>query len=293
MWTNQEIEFLKINYPQHGKMWCVKHLEKTEQQIRHKASALKLKQDRNSKFFKDWQNRAKLSKIGKKRPDQGLVMKKLHEDGKLSFTEQRKKAISVRMKKQWLEKEHPRGALGMKHTKETKEKISKKSKAHWNNMSKEKRANMLLKAQKTKVANGTNIHIRKTSWKAGWREIGGINKYYRSRWEANYARYLEMLKNLGQIKSWLHEPTTFWFEKIMRGTRSYLPDFLVVGADDSEIYHEVKGWMDSKSLTKLKRMKIYHPNVQIKLVEKKEYMEIGKAYSQSIPDWEYDAKGKV
>lgn len=181
----------------------------------------------------------------------------------------------------------------MKHTKETKEKLSKKSKAHWDNMTEEKRANMLLKSQKTKVANGTNIPVRKASWKAGWREIGGIKKYYRSRWEANYARYLEMLKASGQIKSWLHEPTTFWFEKIMRGTRSYLPDFLVTGLDDSEEYHEVKGWMDDKSITKLKRMRIYHPDVRIKLVEKKEYMEIGRDHSQSILDWEYDAKGKL
>ena len=67
----------------------------------------------------------------------------------------------------------------------------------------------------------------------------------------------------------------------------------VTGLDDSEEYHEVKGWMDDKSITKLKRMRIYHPDVRIKLVEKKEYMEIGRDHSQSILDWEYDAKGKL
>lgn len=100
MWTDQEIEFLKTNYPQRGKMWCSENLGKTEQQIRHKASVLKLKQDRNSEFFKDWQNRAKLSKIGKKRPDQALVIKKLHEEGKLGKVSETQKAkISIRFKK--------------------------------------------------------------------------------------------------------------------------------------------------------------------------------------------------
>lgn len=292
MWTDQEIEFLILNYPQRGKMWCVEHLNKTEQQIRHKAAYLKLRQDRNSEFFKDWQNRAKVSKIGKKRPDQALVMKKLHEDGKLVFTEERRKSLSIRVKKQWAEKEHPRGALGMKHTKETKEKLSQSSKKMWANMTLEKISDRGLKAQKTMVANGTNLFIRKTSWKGGWREIGGINKYYRSRWEANYARYLEMLKVSEKIKSWAHEPVTFWFEAIKRGTRSYLPDFFVIGNDDSEVYHEVKGWMDDRSKTKLKRMAKYYPEITIQLIEKKEYMAIGKDFAALIPDWEYDAKGK-
>ena len=38
---------------------------------------------------------------------------------------------------------------------------------------------------------------------------------------------LEWLKKNKQIKKWEHEPETFWFEGIMRGCRSYLPDFRV------------------------------------------------------------------
>ena len=56
------------------------------------------------------------------------------------------------------------------------------------------------------------------SWKAGWREIGGQRIYARSRWEANYARYLEWLRANGSIAKWEHEPETFWFEGIKRGT---------------------------------------------------------------------------
>jgi hypothetical protein len=39
-------------------------------------------------------------------------------------------------------------------------------------------------------------------------------------------------------------------------------------------------------------MRIYHPNVQIQLVEKKEYMTIAAEHASSIQDWEYDPKGK-
>ena len=293
MWTEKEIEFLVANYPQRGKLWCVEKLGKTEQQVRHKASTLKLRQDRSSQFFKDWQNRAKIAKIGKKRPDQSLVMKRLHDEGKLVFTEERRKKQSEISKKYIAENGHPRGSLGMKHTPETKKKLSKASRKYWDNATEEQISDRSFKAQKTKVKNGMPVTPRKASWKGGWREIGGIKKYYRSRWEANYARYLVKLQTAGVIKSWAHEPTTFWFESIKRGTRSYLPDFLVIGIDDSETYHEVKGWMDDRSITKLKRMRIYHPTVQLKLVEKKEYMEIGKEHAGSILDWEYDSKGKV
>lgn len=292
MWTDKELELLKDHYPNKGKQWCMQALGKTEQQVRHKASALKLKQDRNSEFFKDWQYRAKLSKVGKKRPDQALVMRKLHDAGKLRMTDEQKKKHGEHLK-QWLQhNEHPKGATGMKHTNETKQKISKTSKAHWDSMSLDDRSDMALQALKTKRANG-NVNVRKASWKSGWREIGGVRKYYRSRWEANYARYLVVLQENNAIASWLHEPTTFWFEAIKRGTRSYLPDFLVTSHDGAEVYHEVKGWMDDASKTKLKRMRIYYPKVVIKLIEKDEYMQIGKQYASQIPDWEYDAKNKL
>src|SRR5687768_3513242 len=113
----------------------------------------------------------------------------------------------------------------------------------------------------TEEQNGYHLakkNIRGES-SASWRVIGGIRKYFRSRWEANYARYLEWLKTNGEIVSWTHEPKTFWFEKIKRGTRSYLPDFCVIEKNGKEVYYEVKGYMDSKSKTKIKRMAKYYP----------------------------------
>ena len=112
-------------------------------------------------------------------------------------------------------------------------------------------------------------HSTKRS-KAGRREdLGGV--YFRSSWEANWARYLDWMKEKKQIITWYFEPFAFEFEGIKRGSRFYVPDFRVVNADESIEYHEIKGYMDKRSATKLKRMAKYHPNVKVVLVDKSAY----------------------
>ena len=120
---------------------------------------------------------------------------------------------------------------------------------------------------------------------AGWRIIGDTHNYYRSTWEANYARWLEWNCKKGLIRSWDHEFKTFWFENIKRGVRSYLPDFFVIYPDDTCEYHEVKGYMDAKSATKLKRMAKYYPRVKVVLIDSKCYQSIAK-FKRLIPGWE-------
>jgi len=285
-WTNEEIDFLLNNYPQRGLVWCAQKLNRKVSMIRSKAFRLNLKQDKSSEFFKDWQARAAKSKIGKKRPDQALVIKKLHKEGKLLKTAEQKKAVGLRIRKYIDDNGHPKGALGMKHSEETKQKIGEMSKANYAKLTDEQIAERIIKMMKTKVKNGTAYPERKASWKAEWRTIGENKKYYRSKWEANYARYLEWLKSNNQIKDWKHEPTTFWFEDIKRGVVSYLPDFLVTELNGNQSYHEVKGWMDPKSKTKLKRMAKYYPHIKIVLIQKKEYESIKKTMSSIILDWE-------
>lgn len=120
----------------------------------------------------------------------------------------------------------------------------------------------------------------------GWREIGGKRIFFRSAWEANYARYLEYQKMWGLIEKWEYEPETFWFDGIKRGVRSYLPDFRVADSKGEIQYHEVKGWMDAKSLTKLNRMRIYHPEVQIVVRDSKWFSKLSGTLKICIPDWE-------
>ena len=122
--------------------------------------------------------------------------------------------------------------------------------------------------------------------KSGWREVGSTRKYYRSRWEANYARYLEFLKVNGEIEKWEHEPETFWFKGIKRGVVSYLPDFRVTEKNGDIVFHEVKGWMDARSKTKIKRMAKYHPEITLIVIAAKEYKELEKKISSLIVGWE-------
>lgn len=129
----------------------------------------------------------------------------------------------------------------------------------------------------------------KTSGVGGKRDdLGGL--YVRSRWEANYARYLNWLKEKGQIKDWEYEPETFEFKGIKRGARFYTPDFRIDWASGKTEYHEIKGYMDARSQTRLKRMAKYHPLIKLLLIQKKEMLEIYKAVGTMIPGWEQSKK---
>ena len=112
------------------------------------------------------------------------------------------------------------------------------------------------------------------------------NRYFRSRWEANWARYLNWLKSLGDIQSWSYEPKTFEFTTIRRGSRFYTPDFLVINRNGTAEYHEVKGWMDPQSATKLKRMGKHFPHVKVVLVDQAAYRAVARTIAGAIPAWE-------
>ncbi len=122
--------------------------------------------------------------------------------------------------------------------------------------------------------------------KSGWRTIGGKRNYYRSGWEANYARFLEWQKSRDDILDWEHEHETFWFDGIRRGTNSYLPDFHVWLPGCNLEIHEVKGYMDAKSKTKIKRMAKYHPTVKLVVIDAKQYRKIASIFSKVVPGWE-------
>jgi hypothetical protein len=110
--------------------------------------------------------------------------------------------------------------------------------------------------------------------------------YFRSKWEANYGRYLQYQKEQGWIKHWEHEPKTFWFEGIKRGVMSYLPDFRILRPDGSHYWVEVKGYMDSRSKTKIKRFKKYFPDEHLELVTCYFFRKNNKILKTLIEAWE-------
>ena len=89
------------------------------------------------------------------------------------------------------------------------------------------------------------LGLKDPQHKPFWAIIGNKEPiYFRSSWEYYYAM----------------------FQAIKRGVRSYLPDFCITHLNGSEEWSEVKGFLDTKSKTKMKRMAKYYPEVNIRLV---------------------------
>jgi predicted nuclease of restriction endonuclease-like RecB superfamily len=169
--------------------------------------------------------------------------------------------------------------LGKNHSDETKSRLRETSLATegWKKRAPMSQTHRLAQSLRSIALNQSGNGYSRT--KKGWGEVGGQKFFYKSQWELNYANYLEFLKKAKHISGWEYEPETFWFEKIRRGVRSYTPDFRVTYPDGRVEYHEVKGWMDQKSKTKIDRMRIYHKNITLVLVDESQY----RALKRQLP----------
>jgi len=276
LWTNEQIDTLKDWYSRSSykdKMnlaGLAKTLGKEKANVCRKARALGLTDRRRTRIDK--------------------VPVRVGSFEGLSQTQIKAKMSESR--KNWLKNNpHPKGMLGKKHTDAVKFKLSMSSKRSWESMSKSDQEKRTTKSVITRANNNTPASMRvSATWKCGWREVGGQKFFARSRWEANIARYFEFQKTHGKILAWKHEPKTFWFEKIKRGVRSYKPDFLITRPDGTEYYCEVKGWMDSRSRTTIKRMRIYFPEVTLDVIDAKRYRVLNQQCKNMIEGWEI---GKV
>jgi hypothetical protein len=183
----------------------------------------------------------------------------------------------------WTYKKHPQGMQGKTHTPKIRKQLSKAHKKLWETKTKEEIDERTLKSRATRIKNGTltSSMNRKNPYsraRGGRRKDLG-NIYFRSRWEANIARYYNLLG-----VSWQYEPKTFVFDTIKRGSVSYTPDFYL---DEEDQWVEVKGWMDSKSKTKLRRFKKYYPGeyAKLEIIDESRYKAIAKDKG-AIPNWE-------
>ena len=85
-------------------------------------------------------------------------------------------------------------------------------------------------------------------------DLGG---FFRSSWEANFARWL---KHSGI--EYEYEPQVFTFPGVKHGTVSYCPDFKL----NDGTWVEVKGFLDGKSKTQIRRFKKHYPEEAKKLM---------------------------
>ena len=96
--------------------------------------------------------------------------------------------------------------------------------------------------------------------------IGGKQYKFRSKLERNWAVSLQFLKEQGEIYDWRYEQTTFLFPDEMRGAKQFLVDFDILNNDWTLEYHETKGWLQGKDVTKFRLVAKYRPEVKIVLV---------------------------
>lgn len=197
--------------------------------------------------------------------------------------EQKSARISKRFKEWNSKNEHPKGMLGKHHSPEFSAKTSIRVKKYWDEITPEMADKRYRKMIQTKIENGTlnttkSKIARYSRGIAGEREDLG-NVLFRSSWEANIARYMNFLK----IR-WEYEKYEFVFDEFTKGCISYTPDFYL---PEFDIWIEVKGWMNEKSIKKLESFKKYYPSEYGKLIliDKKKYLEIEK-WKEPIRNWE-------
>lgn len=259
----EEVEYIQNNYLTMSLVDISKTLKRTHNIVCRKARELGL--TRPGRKPKEQEEASLVKRIAREenqkvREQRAIEKEEKKKAGKKYHTPEYRKKVAVRVREMWKD---PNSIL---NSEEFKQMQSDRF--------------MRLQHQAIKGNKPLAGHSR---GKGGTREDLGI--YVRSSWEANYARYLNFLKERGFIHDWDFETDIFYFEKIKRGIRSYTPDFKVWKTENEYEYHEVKGYMDPKSLTKLERMNKFYPREKIYVIGQEEYKEI-KKLSVFIENWE-------
>lgn len=99
------------------------------------------------------------------------------------------------------------------------------------------------------------------------------NLYFRSNWEANYARILNDLKI-----DWEYEKHSFL---LSNGTH-YTPDFKI--SDNKFV--ELKGWFDNDSKLKIELFIREYPQYELDLIDEEKYRTLRNLFKHKISNWE-------
>jgi len=130
-----------------------------------------------------------------------------------------------------------------------------------------------------------------------YRKFGGLNPHFgkpaqhgkhslridlghhcRSKWEANYCRYLLWIG-----KKYQYEPKIFTIVLSNGIKATYTPDFLVNG----EEWQELKGWETRSEIRKWEFFQKQYPNEKFVFVNRDNYKKIENLYKYIIPNWEF------
>jgi hypothetical protein len=294
-WTDKENQILGLNYANKGKYWCAQRLlERSPKSIVVQARKLGLAIDPRSEYYKDWQARAAASKRGRSKPGFSDLVRRLWKEGRIPkpiFTAERRQQQSEMMRHRHARYGNPN--KGKRLSDDTKLKMSAASRRMWSDP-----------AFSAKMRTPERREARRKNSSESWIRSGRANEnaysrccggrrgdpgdlFFRSGWEANYARILNVLVAQNRIHRWEYEPDPFRFP-LKYGPLSYTPDFKVWEVDGGTHYYvEIKGWMDEKSRLKHLRMAQFHPDVPIRIIGPAEYKSLQAEYSSQIERWEF------
>jgi hypothetical protein len=305
-WTDEEDQFLRLNYPNKGKVWCARQLPcRTAGALAARARTLDLTVDPSGEYFKEWQGRAAASKVGRSKPGQRELMADLWKKRRLpqpDFTSERRQKQSETMRAWHLRHGNPN--KGKSLSCEVKLKMSAASRRMWSDpgyrakmTSPERRERRRQASSDAWFRSGRLSENAYSRCNGGRREDLG-DMFFRSGWEANYARILNLQLAQGEIYRWEFESEKFRFPPGV-GRRLYCPDFKVWTHKDGDCHYiEIKGWMDEMSRLKLQLMERFYPGVPLLIIGPKEYRQLQQDFSPRIEKWEfyssrYVAKRKV
>ncbi|OGM93275.1 hypothetical protein A2372_02645 [Candidatus Wolfebacteria bacterium RIFOXYB1_FULL_54_12] len=109
---------------------------------------------------------------------------------------------------------------------------------------------------------------------AGVRDDIGQEFYFYSRWEANFARILNLLGI-----PWQYQCRTFDI-----GEHMYTPDFYL---PDSDTWIEIKNFLSDYSRDRDENFRKMYPDLELMLILKDEYLELQEEFAQQIEEWEF------
>ncbi len=110
--------------------------------------------------------------------------------------------------------------------------------------------------------------------KSGIRPDIDLSIYFFSRWEANFARILNLLK----IK-WVFQPEAFDLK-----FQKYTPDFYL---PDYGLYVEIKNFLSDYSSRRDKAFRKIYSDKKLALILKPEYTKLQSVFSEYIEEWEF------
>jgi hypothetical protein len=202
------------------------------------------------------------------------TLKKKYEDGWNPNTKEHKEKLSKIMKNAWASGDFKRKSketcrqkygtdhwmkiseaklkfsdifTGRKFSIETRKKMSKSAAER-------------IRTGKCKLNSNGNGYFRKD-----------LNCYFRSNWEANFARICNY-ENL----NWQYEPDTFF----LKSGKTYTPDFKI-----DNVYYEIKGRWLGEAFGKFQNFKLENKECKIELVDGKIYKQLRSKYKHLIT-WE-------